>query len=272
MEPRLREGHAGRKIPAAMIGRHGARTLQSQVVHQLGVAIVSGEFQPGTNLPSDAELLARFGVSRTVLRESMKALAAKNIINARARVGTTVLPRHEWSLFDPDVLAWHFEAGPDLSFLRNLAEIRVGIELESAALAAVRRTPEQLERLLADVEGMARAQTADAFAEHDLGFHRTLADASGNLFMASITALVDMALAAAFTISSPVDEPGAQEATVRNHRQIALAVHGRDPDAARSAMRLVIAEGYDRAAGRMGDGSGAAPMDSGTEQPAHRAS
>lgn len=251
MQMRAREGIPGRLASAAPAGKHTARTLQSQVVHRLGVAIVGGEFGPGAILPTDAELIVRFGVSRTVLRESMKALAAKNIVNARARVGTRVLPRRDWSLFDPDVLAWHFEVGPDVAFLRSLSEIRVGIELEAAALAALRRTPEQMERLMADVEGMARATDADSFAEYDLDFHRTLAEAADNLFMASINGLVDLALAAAFTMSSPVDDPVAHKITVQNHRRIAHAIHDGSPDEARAAMRLVIAEGYDRAAGRM---------------------
>ncbi|WP_417309189.1 FadR/GntR family transcriptional regulator [Devosia sp.] len=257
---KAREGMPGRLVSASANGKQASRTLQSQVVHQLGVAIVGGEFAPGTLLPTDSELIIRFGVSRTVLRESMKALAAKNIVNARARVGTRVLPRRDWSLFDPDVLAWHFEVGPDITFLRSLAEIRVGIELEAAALAAQRRTQVQLERLMADVEGMAGARDADSFAGYDLDFHRTLAEAADNLFMASINGLVDLALSAAFTISSPVDDPEAHKVTVQNHRRIAQAIHDAAPEDARAAMRLVIAEGFDRAAGRMSGGpSGSGP-------------
>ena len=228
-----------------------ARTLQSQVVYRLGVSIVRGEFAPGSTLPPDAELLERFGVSRTVLRESMKALAAKNIVNAKARVGTRVLPRQEWSLFDRDVLAWHLEVGPDLAFMRSLAEIRVGFELESAALAAERRSDAQLARLAALVEAMAEAETTEAFARADLDFHRLVAEASGNPFMASIGGLVDFVLATAFTISSPVDDTAAKQLTVGRHRRIADAIAAGDAETAREAMRVVIADGYDRAAGRM---------------------
>ena len=227
------------------------RTLQSQVVARLGVAIVGGEFQPGSTLPTDAGLIARFGVSRTVLREAIKALAAKNIIASRSRVGTIVLPRREWSLFDPDVLAWHLEVGPDVHFLRSLAEIRTGIELESAALAAERRTDDQLERMFACIEGMSNATDTAAFAASDLEFHRTVAEASGNPFMASITGLVDLALATAFTMSSPFDDAEARKLTVDRHRRIAQAIAASNPEAARHAMRAVIADGYDRAVGRV---------------------
>lgn len=251
MEIVPRQRSATYMVASAISGRAVGRTLQSQVLHKLGMMIVGGEIPPDAILPPDADLLERFEVSRTVLRESLKALAAKNMVEARAGVGTRVRSRRDWSLFDPDVLSWHFEAGPDVDFLRSLAEIRVGIELESTALAAMRRSPEQLRHMFACVDGMQGARRTEDFARHDLAFHRTVAEASGNLFMASISGLVDMALASAFTISSPVDEPAAQETTVSHHRRVAQAVHDRDADAARAAMRIVIAEGFERAAGRM---------------------
>jgi DNA-binding FadR family transcriptional regulator len=120
---RATSGPHGRAVASATRRRTPLRTLQSQVVDQLGIAIIGGEFPPETTLPIDSALQDRFGVSRTVLREALKALAAKNLIASRARIGTVVLPRRDWSLFDPDVLAWHFETGPDIAFLRSLAEI-----------------------------------------------------------------------------------------------------------------------------------------------------
>ena len=246
----------GRAVASATRRSPPVRTLQSQVVDQLGIAIIGGEFQPGGTLPTDTALQERFDVSRTVLREALKALAAKNLIASRARIGTVVLPRRDWSLFDPDVLAWHFETGPDIAFLRSLAEIRVGLELESVALAAERRTEAQLELMFACIDGMALATDTGQFARSDLDFHRAVAEASGNPFMASITGLVDLALATAFTISSPVDDGEARDVTVAHHRKVAEAIAARDAEGARAAMRIVIAEGFDRAAGRMGAAAG----------------
>jgi DNA-binding FadR family transcriptional regulator len=245
-----RTRNAGELI-AALSGRNLARNLHTDVLWQLGYAIVSGEYPEGTILPSDTDLLERFGVSRTVLREALKTLAAKGLIEARARIGTRVLPRNRWNLFDADVLAWFFELGPEVSFLRSLAEVRIGIEIEAAALAAERADPEQAAALHGWVEKMAGAATPADFARFDLEFHRTVAEASGNPFMASISALVEMALTAAFTISSPVNEPGALAVTVDVHGRIAKAIGDRDPAGARQAMREAIAQGFDRAAGRM---------------------
>lgn len=245
-----RARHSGDLI-AALSGRNLARNLHSDVLWDLGFAIVSGQYKQGAILPPDIDLLDQFRVSRTVLREALKTLAAKGLIEARARIGTRVLPRNRWNLFDADVLAWHFELGPEVSFLQSLAEVRIGIEIEAAALAAERRTDEQAKMLLDTVERMAAAETPEDFARHDLDFHKSVADASGNPFMASISALVEMALTAAFTISSPVNEPEALSQTVMVHRNIANAILEKHPDGAREAMRIAIAEGFARAAGRM---------------------
>lgn len=245
-----RTRHSGDLI-ATLSGRSLARNLHSDVLWGLGLGIVSGRYPEGSILPPDSELLDRFGVSRTVLREALKTLAAKGMIEARARIGTRVLPRNRWNLFDADVLAWHFELGPEITFLRSLAEVRIGIEIEGAALAAERGTAEQAETMIHWVDRMAEAETPADFARYDLEFHKAVAEASGNPFMASISALVEMALTAAFTISSPVSDPEALAHTVGVHRRIADAIGARDPEGARAAMKEAIAQGFERAAGRM---------------------
>ena len=182
---------------ASIAGRVPMRNLHSQVLWQLGVAIVGGDFPEGSILPSD-------------------------------------------------VLAWHFETGPDEAFLRSLAEIRIGVELESAALAALRRTDEQAQALIDCARAMGETTTPEDFARTDLEFHRTIAQASANPFMASISTLVELALTAAFTISSPIKDPTAMAATVKAHTRIAQAIQAGDPEEARVAMKAVISEGLDR--------------------------
>jgi DNA-binding FadR family transcriptional regulator len=241
-----------RQLIAAISGRSPGRNLHAQVRQDLGLAIIAGEYPEGTNLPADTELLSRFAVSRTVLREALKTLAAKGLIEARARIGTRILPRNRWNLFDPDVLAWHFEAGPDIDFLRSVAEVRIGIELESAALAAQRRTDTEARTLLDLATAMGDAGSATQFARADLAFHRAVANAARNPFMSSISALVEVALTAVFTISSPVEEPERLAVTVEAHRRIARAIENSDPDTAREAMRAVISDGFARSSERMG--------------------
>lgn len=239
------------ELIAAISGRVPMRNLHSLVLGQLGVAIVGGHYPEGSILPSDTDLLARFSVSRTVLREALKTLAAKGMIEARARIGTRVLPRKRWNLFDADVLAWHFETGPDVDFLRSVAEVRIGIELESAALAAERRSDDEAEGLMELAQAMGHATTAEEFARADLAFHRAVAEAAKNPFMSSISALVEVALTAVFTISSPVENKAKLAETAAAHGRIAQAIRDRDPAAARDAMRAVISDGFARSAERM---------------------
>ncbi|MGQ9366233.1 FadR/GntR family transcriptional regulator [Azospirillum sp. ST 5-10] len=240
----------------ASLGRTAARTHHAHVVRELGQQIIGGHFPAGSVLPSDAVLLARFGVSRTVLREAMKTLAAKGLIQAKARIGTRVLERSHWNLFDPDTLAWHIQSGIDRRFLASLAEVRLALEPEAAALAARRRGADDVAELHRLAERMAaRSNTAASFAHHDLEFHLVVARASGNPFMRSISALIEAALAAAFRISSPADDPAKLAASAEEHRRIAAAIAAGDEDGARAAMRQVIRSGADRVAGALADDS-----------------
>jgi len=117
-----------RGVLETVISGKKARTSHSQVVEDLGRAIIAGEYAVGATLPGDLELAQRFKVSRTVLREAMKTLAAKGLIVPRARIGTRVTPKTQWNLFDSDVLSWHFHHGVDQEFLDHLSEIRLAFE------------------------------------------------------------------------------------------------------------------------------------------------
>jgi DNA-binding FadR family transcriptional regulator len=225
-----------------------ARNNHEHVMHELGLGIVRGDFPEGSLLPGDAELTGRFSVSRTVLREALKTLAAKGLIQPRARVGTRVLARGDWHLFDPEVLSWHFEAGVSRELFFSLAEMRLALEPEAAALAAERRTPEQLDDLRACIAAMDDpACSPHDFAALDVAFHANIAAASANPFMQSVTALVEVALAASFALTAPGSNQFTARKIVTVHRQIIDAVEARDTGGARQAMRMAIEQGLRRA-------------------------
>src|SRR5437660_12133093 len=119
------------------------RGLHGAVVHEIGVRIIRGDLTPGEPLPTEDELGSQLGASRTVLREAVKVLAAKRLVESRPKTGTRVRPRRDWNLLDPDVLAWQVEAGADADFLAQALEIRRMIEPAAARLAAERATGEQ---------------------------------------------------------------------------------------------------------------------------------
>ena len=227
-------------------GATPTRSHTSRVVNELGLAIVAGQIEQGALLPGDGELTERHGVSRTVVREALKTLAGKGLLQAKARVGTRVRDRADWNLFDSDVLIWHADIGFDGDFIRALGEMRLALEPEAAALAAERATPEQVETITAWADSMAKTDASREFVEADLHFHLAVAVAAGNPFLRAISTLIEVALVAALTRSSPVDEPGGVLHSAAAHRAIADAIARRDPDAARAAMRVVVAEGVAR--------------------------
>jgi DNA-binding FadR family transcriptional regulator len=223
-----------------------ARSNHAEVARSIGIDIIGGRYAEGARIPGDAELTATFGVSRTVLRESVKTLVAKGLLTTKAGVGTVVRGRSAWNMFDVDVLAWHLDVGIDKRFLTDLAEIRLAVEPQAAALAALRRTEADIAELRRSMDIM-RNQPPDstAFADGDLALHIAVANASGNPFMRSIGAVIEAALRAAFLRSAPV-EPEDRETVLLWHQRIVDAIADGRSDVAAEAMTAVIFNGIRR--------------------------
>src|SRR4051795_9928523 len=141
-------------VPLVRVG------LQEQLVRRLALRILRRDLEPGDVLPPEDALAVEFGVSRNVVREAIKAIAAKGLVKGRPRTGTQVLPRTRWNLLDDELLDWQYELEHDPAFLRNVCELRLAIEPLAARLAAARASQADL----AELEGSYRrmAQTADA--------------------------------------------------------------------------------------------------------------
>lgn len=223
------------------------RSSHAHVVAELGSAIVSGRIPEGSLLPNDAELSLRFGVSRTVLRETMKTLAAKRLVEAKAKVGTRVLEKSSWNFFDPDVLGWRCDAGLDPEFITHLADIRLALEPAAAAAAARHASSEDIVSLYAIAARFDNVNhTPETIAKVDLEFHLAVARISGNPFMRSASGLIEAALAISFQLSSPASSPETISEIASNHLRIVHAIAARDEAAAIKAMRQVILVGKDR--------------------------
>jgi DNA-binding FadR family transcriptional regulator len=238
-----------------------AHSNHAEVARSIGVDIIAGRYAEGMRLPGDAELTATFGVSRPVLRESVKTLVAKGLLSTKARVGTVVRERGAWNMFDADVLAWHLDAGIDMRFLGDLAEIRLAVEPRAAALAAARRSDANVDEMRRSLEKMRREPSDSvAFADADLSLHIVVAKASGNLFMRSVGHVIEAALRAAFLRSAPVALED-REAVLCWHQRIVDAIADRDGEAASAAMVEVIHNGmrrHERMSGRLAEGAGGA--------------
>jgi DNA-binding FadR family transcriptional regulator len=223
-----------------------AHSNHAEVARSIGVDIIAGRYAEGTRLPGDAELTSMFGVSRPVLRESVKTLVAKGLLTTKARVGTVVRERGAWNMFDADVLAWHLDAGIDKRFLNDLAEIRLAVEPRAAALAAARHSEQDIAELQRSMDRMRReASDSVGFADADLALHVAVARASGNPFMRSIGHVIEAALRASFLLSAPVEVKD-REAVLLWHQKIVDSIASGDAETASAAMVFVIHNGMSR--------------------------
>lgn len=216
------------------------RNLHGLVVHELGRRIVGGAYPPGRPLPSEEDLCAQLAVSRTALREAVKVLAAKGLVDSRPRVGTRVRPSDAWNLLDPDVLAWRCATGPDAGFVNQLAELREVIEPHAAALAARHRTDEHLHALEQAYAAMEGAADRPAWIRADRAFHTAILRATGNPFFGSLAALVGATLAAAAELRERGS--GDFKATLRDHGKVLDAIRARDEMGALHRIASLVSE------------------------------
>jgi GntR family transcriptional regulator, galactonate operon transcriptional repressor len=226
---------------------YARRGVHGQTVEILARRVLRGEIPEGSTLDLVA-LQSELDVSLTALRESLKVLAAKGMVDARQKRGTFVRARADWNLLDADVLRWQFAdstgSGTDLALLRDLAEVRGIIEPAAVRLAATRRTEDDLASLDAALGAMsvtaggardARSPASDA-VRADLDFHRALLTATHNELLERMEMVIESGLAHRDEIvhSSPHDDP------VPSHRAVLDAVRAGDGDAAERAMRALL--------------------------------
>ena len=178
------------------------RKLHGQVVNELGRRIVSGHYPAGQVLPKEEQLGLELKVSRTALRESVKVLAAKGLLESRPRIGTRVRDQNEWNLLDPDILLWRCTTGTDVSFLRHLNELRAMIEPGAVSLAAGSRTDEQLKHIADALERMQRSKKISQWVEADLEFHTAILKATNNPLLMPLAAIIGSALTTLLNLSA----------------------------------------------------------------------
>jgi GntR family transcriptional regulator, galactonate operon transcriptional repressor len=215
-------------------GRHG------RLVQELGLGIVRGAHAPGDVL--DLEGLEReFGVSRTVIREAVKVLASKGLLDSRQKLGTFVMDPARWNRLDPDVLRWRFATGDEPVLLDRLGEVRMMVEPAAAALAAERRSAEDIEAMAVALADMARHQTSGdtgAFVAADVRFHHAVLSATGNELVAGMALIIEVGLEVRDALVHAVQAPSA--ASVAAHRAVLDAIVSRQPADAQHRMRRLL--------------------------------
>ncbi|MFI9373616.1 FadR/GntR family transcriptional regulator [Streptomyces parvulus] len=220
---------------------YARRGVHGQTVEALARRILGGRIPEGATLDLVA-LQSELDVSLTALRESLKVLAAKGMVDARQKRGTFVRPRADWNLLDADVLRWRFEGGgttrSDRALLRSLAEVRAIVEPSAVRLAAARRTDEDLAALETALTAMGEPDPDPAHAvAADLAFHRALLAATHNELLARMEMVIEPGLAHRDRIVHSSPHGGDP---VPAHRAVLDAVRDGDASAAEAAMRALL--------------------------------
>jgi DNA-binding FadR family transcriptional regulator len=213
--------------------------LHGTVARDIGIRIVAGRITPGRVLEGEIAASERLKVSRTAYREAVRILAAKGLVEVRPKRGTRVTEPRRWHLLDPDVISWIFTGPPDERLLQGLFELRSIVEPAAAALAAERRSAQQLEALRDSLERMTTHSLAiNDGQQADCDFHQTLLAASGNPFLVSLTSGVAAAVTWT-TIFKQRKKPLPRD-PLPDHERVYWAVASRDAPAARDAMTELV--------------------------------
>jgi DNA-binding FadR family transcriptional regulator len=215
------------------------KNVHGNTVDHIGEAIVSGRYPVGSSLPPEPVLCHELGVSRTVVRESVKSLIAKGLITTGPKVGTRVLAQQHWNWFDPDLIAWQSKAGLTAEFLRDLQDLRRVVEPAAMRLAAERATAQDISDIELAYAGMKQAvESGGDYVSFDLRFHQGLLNACGNRMLMQMSKALGALLRTSFEISTRrKDGP---RSSLPLHREVLDAVIARDPNRAEKAIRVLI--------------------------------
>lgn len=224
--------------------------LHNEAMQVLIRRVVTGGYEPGDFLPREIDMAAEFGVSRGVARECIRALEERRLVQVIHGRGARVRPAREWNVLDVDVMSAIVKADGARDMLAQYMECRLVLEVESAGMAAERAGPTEradlqaaLERMVAVVEEHDLSEEAErAYTDADVAFHRSVADATGNIPLARALEPLHVAMRAAMPAFA---RPRLRtERSIPEHRRIMEAVCAGDADGAREAMRAHLHTAY----------------------------
>ena len=237
-----------RQTPSAtvLLPARRPRGLVNEIVESLSTSIREGGFRPGDKLPTEAEIMARFDVSRTVVRESLSRLQASGLVETRHGIGTFVLPPQDAGNFR--IAAADFATVADVI---SVLELRISLETEAAGLAAQRRTAAHLAAMQAALNAFQDSIDHDSDAvPPDFQFHMEVARATGNQHFADLMTYLGTMIIPRTRVNTPQSAPEGRlnylQRVNGEHESIFIAIRNQDPDAARAAMRTHLANSRER--------------------------
>ena len=198
-----------------------------------------------TSLDDEIKLCKRYNVSKSVVREAVKILVAKGLLEVRRGNGTRVRQRASWNLLDDDVLAWHQGVEPETDFLRKLIDVRLMVEPNAAFWAAGAATNEQIKEISKSHNDMENAKSIEEFVVADAKFHRAVLRAANNELLTAMEGVIFSALLSSIKITNndPIDN---RERSLPLHYKILKAIETQNKERAEFAMRKHMADTYER--------------------------
>lgn len=218
-----------------------APSLSTQVARELGRRIVAGTYESGSLIDDETALTKRYQVSKVVIRDAVKILVSKGLLDVRRGIGTKVRPRNHWVIWDDDVLAWHLSAPPNKDFLRQLMDIRLAFEPKAARWAAERATEDdviEIDKACTRMEG--EHSSVEDFIVADAFFHRTILLAARNEFLKAMEGVIYSALLVSIRITNT--DPRNNADSVPFHRAVYDAIASRDGDLAEKLTQDLLSD------------------------------
>ena len=219
--------------------------LATQVCREVGRRIIAGHFPEGQFIDDENRLCDRFNVSKSVVREAIKILVSKGLLEVRRGNGTKVKPRSSWNLLDDDVLAWHLGTDPKPDFLKKLIDIRLMIEPNAAYWAASTASSFQIAEIRNSHNDMEKATNIQEFVIADAKFHRAVLRAANNELLTSMDGVIFSALLTSIKITNndPIDN---RTRSLPLHFEILESIGNHHKEGAKAAMKKHLADTYNR--------------------------
>jgi GntR family transcriptional regulator, galactonate operon transcriptional repressor len=224
------------------------KNLHASTVDKIAEWIVMERYPAGTALPIEGELCVALDVSRTVVREAIKTLAAKGMVAVAPKLGSHVLDERSWHMFDPQVLQWRLAFRNATNVVEDLVELRLLLEPAAAGLAAQRATHSERREIRRAYETMeAAAGELDAYGLADERFHEVILLACHNSFLTRLAPLIEILISTTLDLYAGVgwDASHIRRAALPLHGKVMEAIAVGDSAAAEVAARAIISRAYE---------------------------
>ena len=222
-------------------GLVSSKNLADRISQIIGASVVSGELRPGTGFITEAEISEKYGISRNVAREAVKILSGKGLVYSRQKKGIQATDASSWNWFDEDILNWAINHSNQLSIQLELTELRLAIEPEASAMAAMDHSQEDLRLIESCVERLEGAiKNPQIFEQADIDFHLSIVDACQNRFYRKFSSILRRTLQVSVPYTHDINQATTFIQKAQEHKDVFLCIKRRQATEARMQMRAML--------------------------------